>query len=76
MRPRIGREYSRPTSRAFSSRDDSFEEGVPAATGGCGVVVLDSPAGDLLQGSFRLVKPFGRFIEVGERVINDDKFYS
>jgi len=52
----------------FSSRDTSFAAGVLAMTQGKGVdVVLNSLAGNLLQESFNCLAPFGRFIELGKR---------
>ncbi|KAG5810647.1 hypothetical protein H9Q74_013896, partial [Fusarium xylarioides] len=60
--------YGIPADRIFSSRDPSFASGILAATGGRGIdVVLNSLAGPLLQESFNVLAPFGRFIEIGKR---------
>lgn len=61
-----------PRENIFSSRDQSFVEGVMTATSGKGVdVVVNSLTGDLLHATWRCVAPFGRFIEVGKRDIVD-----
>ncbi|GKT53257.1 polyketide synthase [Colletotrichum tofieldiae] len=52
----------------FSSRDDSFADGLLAATEGRGVdVVLNSLSGELLHASWRCVAPGGTFVELGKR---------
>ena len=52
----------------FSSRSLAFTEQVMAATGGKGVdVVLNSLAGEAIQRGLGLLKPFGRFLEIGKR---------
>jgi polyketide synthase 12/epothilone polyketide synthase D len=57
-------------SHAFNSRDLSFVAGVLAATGGAGVdVVLNSLAGDFIPKSLELLKPLGRFVEIGKKDI-------
>ncbi|KAL1881223.1 Type I Iterative PKS [Diaporthe australafricana] len=67
-RETIVREYGIPRNRVFSSRDASFSAGVLAATEGRGVdVVLNSLAGTLLQRSFDVLAPYGRFVEIGKR---------
>ena len=54
----------------FNSRDLSFAEAVRGATNGEGVdVVLNSLAGEALIQSVDLLKPFGRFVELGKRDI-------
>ncbi|KAI0842747.1 putative FSP1 [Hypoxylon sp. FL0890] len=54
--------------RIFNSRDISFAPAVLGATAGRGVdVVLNSLAGPLLQESFNVLAPFGRFVEIGKR---------
>lgn len=59
-------------SNIFSSRDDSFIDGIMAATDGQGVdVVVNSLTGDLLHGSWRCVANFGRFVEVGKKDLTD-----
>ncbi len=55
-------------AQAFDSRSASFADSVWAATGGHGVdVVLNSLADELMLQSVRLLKPFGRFLEIGKR---------
>ena len=57
-------------SHAFNSRDLSFVDGVRAATSGGGVdVVLNSLAGDFIPKSLELLKPLGRFVEIGKKDI-------
>src|SRR4029077_21262939 len=57
-------------THAFHSRDLSFIDGVRAATGGQGVdVVLNSLSGEFLERSLELLKPLGRFIEIGKKDI-------
>ncbi len=52
----------------FDSRTIAFADEVMALTGGEGVdVVLNSLAGEAMQRSLGLVKPFGRFLELGKR---------
>nr|AQS99290.1 type I polyketide synthase [Gambierdiscus polynesiensis] len=53
----------------FDSRDVSaFDQGVRRATQGEGVdVVLNSLSGEAISTSLRLLRPFGRFIELGKR---------
>ena len=52
----------------FDSRSASFVDDLLAATGGEGVdVVLNSLSGELMQQSLRLLRPFGRFLEIGKR---------
>lgn len=52
----------------FDSRSPRFADDVLAATGGAGVdVVLNSLSGELMQQSLRLLRPFGRFVEIGKR---------
>lgn len=55
-------------SHVFSSRDNSFVEGVRQATAGRGAdVVLNSLGGDLMQQSLALTARFGRFVEIGQK---------
>jgi acyl transferase domain-containing protein/acyl carrier protein len=55
------------------SRSLQFVDDVHTWTGGVGVdVVLNSLSGELLAASFDLLAPFGRFIELGKRDINDN----
>jgi NADPH:quinone reductase and related Zn-dependent oxidoreductases len=52
----------------FTSRDDSFYQGVMSRTGGAGVdLVLNSLAGSLLHASWQCVAKFGKMIELGKR---------
>ena len=52
----------------FDSRSHSFVDDILAATGGDGVdVVLNSLSGELMKQSIRLLRPFGRFLEIGKR---------
>ncbi|HEX4505853.1 MAG TPA: SDR family NAD(P)-dependent oxidoreductase, partial [Alphaproteobacteria bacterium] len=67
-----------PTKRAFlrhlgvdhvlDSRDIAFADAVRDLTGGRGVdVVLNSLGGEAMERSLGLLKPFGRFVELGKR---------
>lgn len=57
-----------PPANIFNSRDDSFMDGVMAATGGRGVdVVLNSLSGDLLHASWGCVAAGGTLVELGKR---------
>lgn len=51
---------------AYDSRQNRFVEAIRQALGGVDVV-LNSLAGDAMEASFHLVKPFGRFVELGKR---------
>lgn len=52
----------------FDSRSLTFADEVLAATGGQGVdVVLNSLAGEAMRRSAALLRPFGRFLELGKR---------
>jgi NADPH:quinone reductase-like Zn-dependent oxidoreductase len=54
--------------RIFSSRDDSFRDGVLSLTGGRGVdLVLNSLSGDLLHASWECVAKYGAMLELGKR---------
>lgn len=53
------------------SRAADFEDRIRAALGGVDVV-LNSVAGDAMRAALRLVKPFGRFIELGKRDFFDN----
>ncbi len=55
-------------AKVFDSRSVAFADQVWAATQGRGVdVVLNSLADELMLQSVRLLKPFGRFLEIGKR---------
>ena len=67
-----------PAKRAFlrragadhvlDSRDLGFADAVRAITGGAGVdVVLNSLSGEAMENSIAVLKPFGRFLELGKR---------
>jgi phthiocerol/phenolphthiocerol synthesis type-I polyketide synthase C len=52
----------------FDSRSLAFAEQIHKATEGRGVdVVLNSLAGEAINRNFRVLKPFGRFLELGKR---------
>jgi acyl transferase domain-containing protein len=52
----------------FDSRDLGFADAIRTATAGQGVdVVLNSLSGEAMEESLGLVRPFGRFIELGKR---------
>eukprot|EP00931_Biecheleriopsis_adriatica_P072874 TRINITY_DN47262_c0_g1_i1.p1 TRINITY_DN47262_c0_g1~~TRINITY_DN47262_c0_g1_i1.p1 ORF type:complete len:2707 (-),score=546.64 TRINITY_DN47262_c0_g1_i1:209-8329(-) len=53
----------------FNSRSvPDFESGIREATGGEGVdIVLNSLSGEAIPASLRLLRPFGRFVEIGKR---------
>ncbi len=52
----------------FDSRSLTFADQIMAQTGGQGVdVVLNSLAGEAINRNFQVLKPFGRFLELGKR---------
>ncbi|MFA5171064.1 MAG: type I polyketide synthase [Sulfuriferula sp.] len=52
----------------YNSRSLGFADEILAQTNGAGVdVVLNSLAGEAINRNFRVLKPFGRFIELGKR---------
>jgi NADPH:quinone reductase-like Zn-dependent oxidoreductase/NADP-dependent 3-hydroxy acid dehydrogenase YdfG/acyl carrier protein len=52
----------------FDSRSLAFADDILAATNGEGVdVVLNSLAGEAIRRNLRVLKPFGRFLELGKR---------
>ncbi len=54
--------------RIFDSRTLAFADQILGETNGCGVdVVLNSLAGEAINRNFRVLKPFGRFLELGKR---------
>ncbi|KAL4910888.1 hypothetical protein BDW74DRAFT_172348 [Aspergillus multicolor] len=54
----------------FSSRDNSFVEGIHTLTNGRGFdVALNSLADSLLLSTWESIAPFGRFVEIGKRDI-------
>lgn len=65
------REYNIPAERIFNSRDTSFAPAVLAATGGVDVV-LNSSSGSILQASFDILAPYGHFVEIGKRDLENN----
>lgn len=60
--------YGIPEDHIFSSRDLTFIKGIKRMTQGRGVdVLLNSLSGDALRGSWDIIAPFGRFIEIGKK---------
>ena len=52
----------------FDSRSLAFADDILSVTGGEGVdVVLNSLAGEAIRRNMRILKPFGRFLELGKR---------
>ncbi|KAK8087715.1 polyketide synthase [Apiospora hydei] len=65
--------YGISPDHIFHSRDASFVGGVLRATGGRGVdVVLNSLSGELLRQTWHCVAPFGRFVEIGIKDIEEN----
>lgn len=61
-------EYDIPSDHIFSSRDLTFVQGIKRMTNGRGVdVLLNSLSGEALRGSWDIIAPFGRFIEIGKK---------
>lgn len=59
--------------QVFDSRAADFATPIRAATGGEGVdVVLNSLAGDAIRQGIELLRPFGRFVELGKRDLYAD----
>ncbi len=59
-------QYGIPEQNILYSRDTTFSTAIKRLTQNRGVdVVLNSLSGDLLEASWDLVAPFGRFIEIG-----------
>ncbi|HEY7788770.1 MAG TPA: zinc-binding dehydrogenase, partial [Casimicrobiaceae bacterium] len=57
----------------MDSRSTAFADEILRITGGEGVdVVLNSLAGDALAAGLRVLRPFGRFLEIGKRDIYAD----
>ncbi|KAH8759973.1 hypothetical protein F5883DRAFT_681694, partial [Diaporthe sp. PMI_573] len=64
----LEREFGVPRSRIFHSRDDSFRDGVLAATDGAGVdCALNSVSGELLHATWECVASNGCMVEIGKR---------
>jgi len=69
------REYLRALGieHVFDSRSLSFADEIRAGTGGEGVdVVLNSLTGEAIGRGLSLLRPYGRFLEIGKRDIHDD----
>lgn len=57
----------------YNSRDLAFTEEILRDTNGYGVdVVLNAIAGEALYQSFKLLAPYGRFVEIGKRDIGEN----
>ncbi|EAW12416.1 type I polyketide synthase [Aspergillus clavatus NRRL 1] len=70
----LSRQFGIPEDHIFSSRDAEFASQLMEITAGKGVdVVLNSLAGELLQRTFNCVAPFGRFVEIGKRDLEQNK---
>jgi len=60
-------------AHVFDSRSLAFAEGIREATGGEGVdLVLNSLAGDFISPTFGVLRPGGRFLEIGKVDIWDE----
>ncbi|OYU48980.1 MAG: hypothetical protein CFE31_06240 [Rhizobiales bacterium PAR1] len=57
----------------YDSRQERFAEAIRNDLGGVDVV-LNSLAGPAMEASFKLVKPFGRFVELGKRDYLDNTY--
>lgn len=58
--------YGIPSAHVFSNADDSFAKEIMSATSGHGVdVVLNSLEGRLLQATWEIMAPIGRFVHTG-----------
>ena len=61
-------EYKIPEENIFSSRDNTFVQGVMKVTQGRGVdVIMNSLSGEALRLTWNCIAPFGRFVELGKR---------
>ncbi|PSN66572.1 reducing type I polyketide synthase [Corynespora cassiicola Philippines] len=59
-------QYNIPENHILYSRDTSFADGIRRLTEGRGVdVILNSLTGKLLETSWEIIAPWGRFIEIG-----------
>ncbi|KAI0538759.1 putative polyketide synthase [Xylaria digitata] len=66
--------YGIPSERIFSSRETSFAKQVSEATKKKGVdIIVNSLAGKLLDASWNLLAPHGRFVEIGKRDLYENK---
>jgi NADPH:quinone reductase-like Zn-dependent oxidoreductase/acyl carrier protein len=58
----------------FDSRSGQFAREVLEATGGDGVdIVLNSLAGDAVEQGLSVLRPYGRFVEIGKRDIYENR---
>ena len=65
--------YGIPEDHIFNSRDLSFVKGVLRMTDGRGVdCILNSLSGEALQQTFRCIAPFGTFVEIGLKDIQNN----
>ncbi|GAB1319702.1 hypothetical protein MFIFM68171_09912 [Madurella fahalii] len=65
--------YGIPEDHIFTSRNATFADGIRRLTNGKGVdVVLNCLSGELLKASWSIIAPFGRFIELGKKDIEDN----
>ena len=65
--------YGIPDDHIFNSRDLSFVKGVLRMTKGIGVdCILNSLSGEALQQTFRCIAPFGTFVEIGLKDIQNN----
>lgn len=63
--------YGISENHILYSRDSSFADGVLRLTKGVGVdVVLNSISGRLLESTWNIVAPFGRFVEIGRKDVD------
>ena len=66
--------YGIPPERMFSSRDPSFAKDVLKATKNRGIdIIVNSLAGKLLDASWKVLAPHGRFVEIGKRDLHQNK---
>lgn len=64
----ISRTFGIPREHIYSSRDETFLDGIMAATDGRGVdAVLNSLSGEQLHASWRCVAAYGTMLEIGKR---------
>src|SRR5262249_23075600 len=64
------RDYLRAlgVEHVFDSRTLAFADDVRSATGGEGIdIVLNSLAGEAVTRNLQILRPFGRFLEIGKR---------
>ncbi|KAI4863957.1 putative polyketide synthase [Hypoxylon rubiginosum] len=65
--------YGIPEDHIFSSRNLTFADGIRRLTEGKGVdIVLNCLSGEALKASWSVIAPFGRFIEIGKKDIEDN----